>query len=62
MMMHVCGAETVYLLARSKTLTPAGMVPTGVFQEEEAMSKHRSLLPRILIIVTIKVKVIIRRW
>jgi hypothetical protein len=34
---------------------------TGVSQEEEAVSEHRSLLPRIMIIVTIKVKAIVRR-
>jgi hypothetical protein len=39
---------------------PAGTGPTG-FRKEEVMSKHRNLLPRIMVIVRISVKITIER-
>jgi len=37
------------------------MVPTGAVQEEKTMHNHRCPLPRVVIIVSVKVQVIIRR-
>jgi hypothetical protein len=39
--------------------TPGGMGPPGV-TKEQTMLDHRKLLPRIVVILTVKVKIIIR--
>jgi hypothetical protein len=44
----------------SKMETPAGICPTGV-SVEEVMMKHRDLLPKIMLILRIRVKIIIVR-
>jgi hypothetical protein len=43
-----------------KMETPAGIGPTGV-SVEEVMRKHRDLLPKIMLILRIRVKIIIVR-
>jgi hypothetical protein len=40
--------------------TPAGTGPTGA-STEEVMSEHRDLLPKIMLILRIRVKIIIVR-
>jgi hypothetical protein len=40
--------------------TPAGIGPTGA-STEEVMRKHRNLLPKIMLILRIRVKIIIVR-
>ena len=43
-----------------KMKTPAGMGPTGA-SVEEVMMKHRDILPKIMLILRIRVKIVIIR-
>jgi len=62
--MHAIGTASVDAMPITprQTKTPAGMGPTGVTRENTMTTiHHRRLLPRMVVVVTIKVKIIIRR-